>query len=276
MKFSCDKKYILVTGASSGIGRALSYALAKKGASLILVGRNKTELEQSLAECHKYSEEYYGTRQHYLYSVDLSKEEQMSALIQFLIQNQIRIDMLVLNAGTSMHSKVRGSTVQLYRDMYEQNCITAVSITQVLLPKLIEHKAMIVAINSVQSIIGVPFHGAYASAKHAVSAYLETLELEEPNLDIVELKLGWVRGTNIRNNALSGDGSTSLTRKDNKRHHGASIALDDCIKKIVYAIEHKKRYLYVPQSWKHILFAKYAFRKFLHKKIIHKANRDSI
>ncbi len=275
MKFSCNNKWVLVTGASSGIGRALSYALAEKGAQLLLIGRNTAELEHSLAECYKRSKRSHKEVQHYIYTVDLSKEEHIHPFMQFLEQKNIHTDVLLLSAGTSMHAKVIESTVQLYRSMYEYNCITSISITQALLPELIERKAMIVSMNSVQSVIGVPFHGAYAAAKHAVSAYLETLELEEPNIDIVELKLGWIRDTNIRKNALAGDGSISHTRKNNKRDHGSSIALDDCIKKIIYAIEHKKRYMYVPQSWKHILFAKYAFRTLLHKKIKQKAYKDS-
>lgn len=277
MRYSCFNKQILVTGASSGIGRELSYTLAERGAVLVLVGRNTDELKITQAECKKRSLMHHDKNiDHYIYSIDLTDNTKMPGLAAFLESNSIALNILVLNAGTSIHANLRETSVDTYRNMFELNCISAITITQATLPQLVKNKAMVVVINSIQSVIGVPHHAAYSIAKHALSAYIETLELEEPDLDIVEMKLGWVRNTNIRKNALDSTGRVNPSRKKDNTYHRTSVSLATCVKKIVYGIEKKKRYIYIPDFWKHILFVKYLFRWVLNRIIKNRSNKDAV
>lgn len=165
--FSLEGKKILVTGASSGIGKQIAIYVAKMGASVTLVGRNKARLSEA-------KEELEGDG-HQIYSFDLTVQTE----IEDFVQQCKATDGIVLNAGIIDYTPVKfikGEKIDL---LFETNFKASVLLTQLLIKnKLINKGGSIVFISSISSKLGVAGTALYASSKAALCAYSKVLATE--------------------------------------------------------------------------------------------------
>jgi short-subunit dehydrogenase len=168
-------KVVLVTGASSGIGRAASVRLAAAGATVLLVARS----EDLLAEVAGEIEAAGGTA--YSYRCDLADLEQVDALVTKVLDRHDHVDVLVNNAGMSIRRKVRHS-VDRFHDFerpMQLNYFAAVRLTMGLLPTMVERESgQVVNISSWAALLRPARFSGYAASKAALEAWSDSVQGE--------------------------------------------------------------------------------------------------
>jgi NADP-dependent 3-hydroxy acid dehydrogenase YdfG len=166
----------LVTGASSGIGRAIALALAGQGAKPYLVGRSTHTLEPVLQLARKDSP---GTR---LYQADLTRDEDIRSLIADIGREQGRLDVLVHCAGAISHGEIATAPVSELDALYRANVRGPYLLTQLALPLLRVAPGQVVFVNSSSGRKAPARTGQFAATQHAMKAIADSLR-EEVNAD---------------------------------------------------------------------------------------------
>lgn len=232
-------KVAWVTGASSGIGRALALALAREGAQLILSGRRADALaavaEEIGCDC-------------LILPFDTTDLAGLPSVVAQAHGWRGRIDILVNNAGISQRSLAVDSEIGVYDQVIGTDLIAPIHLTQACLPHLVANKAgLVVAISSVAGRIGVPLRTAYCAAKHGLIGYMDALRAETQiahGLRVLTVLPGSV-ATDVARNALTGQGERrgiSDPQIDN------GIAVDECAAEIIAAIKGDVRELIVARG----------------------------
>ena len=175
MKMQLFGKTALVTGASSGIGRALARALAKEGVVLAVSARRKAALDSLADEI-----EQAGARRPVVLTADLSKRGEARLLGERAIQALGRVDLLVNNAGVGIGGAqhVVGDD-DMARELFETNYWSALALVGALVPAMRERRfGAVVNVASIGAFAPMPLAGHYCSSKAALSQHSETLRLE--------------------------------------------------------------------------------------------------
>jgi len=172
--FSLLGKTILVTGASSGIGRAIAVECSKMGAQMIITGRNKMRLNETFASLSDGN--------HIQITADLSVEQD----IENLIASLPKLDGCVNNAGIIRQQLLQFSEKKDILEMFETNTFSSFLLIQKLIQnKKLNKKASIVFINSISGVYCSAIGEAlYSATKGAVNGYLKGLALEVANRGI--------------------------------------------------------------------------------------------
>jgi short-subunit dehydrogenase len=194
-------KKVWITGASSGIGEALTYELAQQGAELILSSRKENELERVQAACPA------GTKIT-LAPLDVSDFASIPGVVQSVLAQVGHIDILINNAGISQRSLAEETDLSVDQRIMDVNFVGSVAMTKALLPQFISRKqGHIVAVSSVVGKVGTPYRSAYSASKHAMQGFFEALraELYSRNIYVTIISPGYV-ATQVSMNALKGDG----------------------------------------------------------------------
>jgi short-subunit dehydrogenase len=170
---SFQGKIAIVTGASSGIGRATALALAAKGSRLVLGSRNEAALNQVASQVRDMGGEAL------VVPTDVSRQDQVEALVQKTLQTYDRVDILVANAGQYIRSKI----VDLKLPNLEQSLAVnfyggAYSVLAVLPHMLEQHSGHIVLVTSMDGRMGLSPDAPYVAAKFALSGFGEVLRQE--------------------------------------------------------------------------------------------------
>jgi short-subunit dehydrogenase len=262
---SLSAKVVWITGASSGIGEALTIELAKKGVRLILSARRKEELERVKGNCIATSQPNIR-----ILPLDLAKANTLQLSTEAAIQLFGHIDILINNGGVTQRSLAKETKLEVDRQIMEVDYFGTVALTKFLLPHFLKRKSgHFVVTSSVMGMIGTPYRSGYAAAKHALHGFFDSLRAEvwKENVFVTLICPGWVR-TNVTINALTGDGS-ELNEMDNTTEHGLSP--EQCAKKFIRAIEKRKEEVYIGGMKE--IFAVYTKRFFpkLFSKIVRKA-----
>jgi short-subunit dehydrogenase len=164
---------VILTGASSGIGRALALELAGQGAWLALAARNTAQLEAVAAECRTRGAKAV------VIPTDVREEAQCRALAEKTVEAFGRIDTLINNAGISMWAKFEDmQTLAPFDEVMRVNYLGSVYCTYYALPHLKQSHGRIVAVSSLAGKGGVPTRSGYAASKHARVGFFDTLRIE--------------------------------------------------------------------------------------------------
>ena len=165
---------VVLTGASSGIGRELALLLAATGAHLVLAARDRERLEQVAAACRAA-----GAASAAAILTDVADEAQCRELIGRAEALHGRLDVLINNAGMTMWSLFRDlETLEPFRRLIEINYLGAVYCTHAALPLLEKSRGRIVAVASLTGKTGVPTRTGYAASKHAMVGFFDSLRIE--------------------------------------------------------------------------------------------------
>lgn len=225
-------KVVWITGASSGIGEALAYALARRGAHLVLSARNAERLEEVRQAC-------LHPAQHRVVPLDLSRPETLAPALEMVHQTGSPVDVLINNGGLSQRGTVAETTLAVDRYLMEVNYFGAVALTKAVLPAMQARRTgHIVAVSSVVGFFGTPRRSAYAASKHALHGFFDALRAEvwHENVRVTVVCPGYIR-TNISRNALTADGSRH-GQLDPGQARG--IPAETCAERIIRAIEQGK------------------------------------
>lgn len=219
---------IWITGASSGIGEALAYELARRGARLVLSARNASRLEAVRDRCAT------GGR-HEIVPIDLADHASIVTAAERTLSGGA-VDVLVHNGGISQRSLVKDTSIEVDRRIMETNYFGTVALTKAVLPSFLERRAgHFVVVTSLVGKIGTPLRSTYAASKHALHGFFDSLraEVSQNGIKVSLVCPGFV-ATDISRNALTGDGSPQGTM-DKATERG--ISAEECAKAIARVIE---------------------------------------
>ena len=167
-----QNKVAIVTGGSSGLGRAIAEAFAAAGARVVIAARHAETLEQTAAQLAQKG------RQIVPVTADVTRQEDVERLIARTIEEFGRLDALVNNAGRSMRRAVLETTPEEFQQLMELNLIGLVRTTRAAAPHLLASRGHLVNISSLAGKSAARWVGAYPATKFAVSAYTQQLRLE--------------------------------------------------------------------------------------------------
>jgi short-subunit dehydrogenase len=228
-------KIIIITGATSGIGKALAYECAARGARLVISARNNEKLLE-------ISEDLLRTGLRVLpVKTDVSVEEDCRELIRKTVEEYGGIDVLINNAGISMRALFEDVDLDVLRKLMGTNFWGTVYCSKYALPYLLKSKGSLVGISSVAGYKGLPGRTGYSSSKFAMQGLLEVIRIEnrKKGLHVLIAAPGFT-ASNIRNVALAKDGSQQgeTPLDESKLMPAETVAM-----KIADAIEKRKRTL---------------------------------
>jgi len=197
-----NKKVVIITGASSGIGLACAKEFSYRGYGIVMAARSiekLTSIEQELKIDNPY-----------VLSVkaDVSIEEDCKKLIDETIKHFGRIDVLINNAGISMRALFIDVEINVLHSLMNTNFWGAVNCTKYALPHILEQKGSVVGVSSIAGFMGLPGRTGYSASKFALQGFLETIRIEhrQQQLHVMIVAPGFT-ASNIRKTALVADGS---------------------------------------------------------------------
>lgn len=177
----------LITGASSGIGRAIALTFAQAGIDLLLVSRS---LEKLQAVRHEVTA--LGVKAQ-VYAVDLSLVEQVQPQISKIVEEAGKVDILVNNAGMGYTGSIADTPLAHWQQVLDLNLTSVFQCMQGVLPLMRQQKqGTIVNIASIAAKQSFPGWGAYTISKAGLVALSQTLAIEEPDLRVITLCPGAV------------------------------------------------------------------------------------
>ena len=171
-----ERKHVVVTGASSGIGRALALALAEKGAALTIAARREERLAEVVGEIETRFPEAPPA---FAVRCDVSDEQQVRWLIGGAIERAGAVDILINNAGISVFGEAARTSLDDVRDVMSVNFYGALYCMREVLPFMMARESgLIVNVSTVAALHGVPYLAAYGASKAALGAFSESLRAE--------------------------------------------------------------------------------------------------
>jgi short-subunit dehydrogenase len=164
-----EGKTVVITGASSGIGRAAALEFARRGANVVLAARRRERLEAVAEECRALGVQAMPV------VTDVSVREDCQRLIAFVP----RVDILVSNAGFGIYDPIEIAKASDLESMMQTNYFGAVYCTQAVLPQMLERRdGAIVVVSSITGIMGYASMGGYCASKFALNGFAEALRSE--------------------------------------------------------------------------------------------------
>ncbi|XP_066120596.1 dehydrogenase/reductase SDR family member 7B [Saccopteryx bilineata] len=200
---------VVITGATSGLGRDCAKVFCAAGAKLVLCGRNREALEELAEELAASRATQVETHRPYVVAFDLAYSGAIPAATAEILQCFGYVDVLINNAGISYRGAILDTTVDVDKKVMETNYFGPVALTKALLPSMIQRRrGHVVAISSIQGKISIPFRSAYAASKHATQAFFDCLraEMEQYQIKVTVISPGYIH-TNLSLNAVTADGS---------------------------------------------------------------------
>jgi len=259
-------KVVVITGASSGIGKALAFEMARRKARLSLAARNVQELEKIKSEIDSHSVDVM------VHKTDVSVEKDCKDLIERTMEHFGRIDVLINNAGISMRATLEDMDIEVFRKVIDVNLFGAVYCTKYALPHLLKAKGSVVGVSSIAGYVGLPARTAYSSSKYGLQGFLDALRTEnrKTGLHVLVACPGYTE-SNIRKKALdaSGKSQDESPLKEDKIMSAATVASE-----ITKAIEERKRTLTLTTEGKLAVFLSKFFPSFIEGMVFKKVTSE--
>ncbi len=238
-----NEKVVIITGASSGIGKALAIDFAQRGANLVVASRNYValcELTDSLI------------KQYNIKAVAVQCDVTVQSDCEYLIKQAIltfgRIDVLVNNAGISMRALFRDVEIEVLKRVMDINFWGTVYCTKYALPELLRSKGSLVGVSSVAGYKGLPGRSGYSASKFAMNGFLEVLRVENLHngLHVLTACPGFT-ASNIRFTALSKDGSQ---QGESTLEEDKMMTAEEVARRIADGVENRSRTLIMTRQGK--------------------------
>lgn len=226
-------KVVVITGASSGIGRALAKEFAALGCRLSLAAR-RTELLEELRE------ELPGT-EILITTTDVSHEDDCRHLMEQTIERYGQMDVLINNAGISMRALFEDVDLKVIRQLMDVNFYGTVYCTKYALPFLLKTKGSLVGVISIAGYVGLPGRTGYSASKFAMRGFLDTIRIEnlKKGLHVLVAAPGFT-ASEVRQSALTNDGSQ---QGETPRDESKMMSSEECARHIARAVVKRKREL---------------------------------
>ena len=252
-------KVVIITGASSGIGRSLALEYAQMGANVVVAARNFEKLNDLKNELLKKNFNVFAVK------TDVSKEEDCKNLINETVKKFGSIDILINNAGISMRALFADIDLSVIKQLMDINFWGTVFCTKHALPYLLKNKGSVVGVSSIAGYKGLPGRTGYSASKFAMQGFLETLRIENLKTGLhVLIACPGFTASNIRNTALSKDGSM---QGDSPLDEGKLMTSEEVATRIINAIEKRKDRIVMTTQGKLVVLLNKFFPKLIDKMV---------
>ena len=234
---SLDSKVVWITGASSGLGKALAKECALQGAHVILSARRYDELEAVRYTLLK-------PEQHLSVAMDITDESQVLHAYEQVLKEKGCIDYLINNAGLSQRALIADTTMQTERAIMEIDYFSQVFLTKTVLPTFLAQKSgRIVFVSSVAGLLGTQYRASYSAAKAAIHMWANSLraEVAKAGVGVSVIFPGFVK-TNVSFNALNGAGKAQ-GHQDKAIENG--LEADEFAQQAVEALMAEQEYIVI-------------------------------
>ncbi|MDB5002896.1 MAG: putative oxidoreductase [Mucilaginibacter sp.] len=242
-----NNKIIIITGASSGIGKSLAEEFARRGASLVLAARQYVtlcEIAQSLQDQYQIKA--------VAVQCDVAIESDCEHLIQQALTTFGKIDILVNNAGISMRALFKDADVQVLKTLMDVNFWGTVYCTKYALPEILKTQGSVVGVSSIAGYKGLPGRTGYSASKFAMNGFLDALRVENLKTGVhVMTACPGFTASNIRNTALNKDGNQ---QGESTLHEEKMMTSDEVAKIIADGVENRSRTLILTGQGKLTVF----------------------
>ena len=262
-----NDKVVIITGASSGIGKGLAIEFASRGANLVLAARQYValcELTESLIKQYNI--------QAVAVQCDVSNEEDCNHLIKQTILTFNKIDVLVNNAGISMRALFKDVDLKVLKTLMDVNFWGTVYCTKYALPHIQKTGGSIVGVSSIAGYKGLPGRTGYSASKFAMNGFLDALRIEnlKTGVHVLTACPGFT-ASNIRNTALAKDGTQQgeSTLEEDKMMTAEQVA-----KVIVDGVENRSRTLIMTGQGKATVTLSKFFPAWLDKLVYNKFTKE--
>lgn len=231
-------KVFLVTGASSGIGRAIAHLLVARGARVVAMARSADQLDALRQDV--------ATPEHLVvFPGDVTDAAACRAAVETGLTRFGRLDGLIHSAGISMRGLVAETQMEVYRRLMEVNYYSSIALIQAALPAIQASKGHVVVISSVVGKLSTPYRSGYAASKHAVQALLDALRVEQHDAGVHVMAVcpGFVK-TNISYSALT---ATGEAHNQMDADTAGGLEASDVAEQVLAAMEARRREIFPAQ-----------------------------
>jgi dehydrogenase/reductase SDR family member 7B len=250
-------KVVIITGGSSGIGKAMAEVFGENGSKIFITGRNSTDLDQAVADLKNQGIDAHGFR------ADVSVEEDNKKMAEEAIQRFGRIDVLINNAGITMRALFSDVDLDVVKKVMDINFYGVLNATKYCLPEILKNKGSIVGISSIAGYRGLPGRTGYSASKFALNGFLEVLRTEMLHKEVhVLTACPGFTSSNIRMRALSKDGSL---QGESPRDEKNMMSAEECAHHIYKATMNRKKILILTTQGKFTVLLNKLFPLFTDK-----------
>jgi dehydrogenase/reductase SDR family member 7B len=252
-------KVVIITGASSGIGKALAFECGREGAKLVIAARNDQKLEALAAELTTLGVEVLPVK------TNVALEPDCRELVEKTVARFGRIDVLINNAGISMRALFDQVSLDVIRQLMDTNFWGTVYCSKYALPFLLQSQGSLVGVSSIAGYKGLPGRTGYSASKFAMQGLLEVIRIEnmKKGLHVLIACPGFTT-SNIRNVALAWDG----TRQGETPLDESSLMSAEAVASaIAEAIRKRKRTLVLTGQGKMTVLLNKFFPAFMDKMV---------
>ena len=239
-------KVVVITGGSSGIGKALAEVFGKNGSKIMITGRKQEALDQAVKELQNQGIEAIG------FQSDVSKEEDNRKMAEEAIRHYGKIDILINNAGISMRALFEDVDLNVVKQVMDINFYGVLYATKYCLPSILENKGSVVGVSSIAGYRGLPGRTGYSASKFALQGFLEVLRTEmlKKGVHVLTACPGFT-ASNIRKSSLTADGSQ---QGESPRKEEKMMTAEECAQHIYQATKKRKKHLILTAQGKMTVF----------------------
>lgn len=239
-------KVVIVTGGSSGIGKALAEVFGRQGSRILITGRNAADLDTAVAELRLKGIDIHGFR------ADVSREEDNRNMAAEALRLFGRIDILINNAGITMRALFEEVDMEVIRRVMDINFYGVLYATKYCLPEILKNKGSVIGISSIAGYRGLPARTGYSASKFALNGFLEVLRTEMLNRGVhVMTACPGFTTSNIRKRSLTKDGTL---QGDSPRDESSMMSAEECARRIYDATRKRKKILILTAQGKLTVF----------------------
>lgn len=254
-----NDKIVIITGASSGIGKSLAEEFCRKGATVVATARSEDKL--GILSTKLQTEGF----KIFTITTDVTNENDCKNLINTTIARFGRIDILINNAGISMRALFEEVDLKVIRKLMDVNFWGTVYCSKFALPHLLKSKGSLVGVSSIAGYKGLPGRAGYSASKFAMQGLLEVIRIENMKKGLhVLIACPGFTASNIRNTALAADGTQ---QGESPRDENTMMSADKVASQILQAIRRKKRTLILTTQGKTTVLLSKFFPKFIDKMV---------
>jgi short-subunit dehydrogenase len=239
-------KTVIITGGSSGIGKALAEVFGNQGSRILITGRNAADLDVAVAELRQKGIDVNG------FPADVSREVDNQKMAGEAIRLYGRIDILINNAGITMRALFQDVDLDVIRRVMDINFYGVLYATKHCLPEILRNKGSVIGISSVAGFRGLPARTGYSASKFALNGFLEVLrtELLHSGVHVMTACPGFTT-SNIRKRSLTKDGTL---QGDSPRNEAKMMSAEECARRIYGATVRRKSILILTAQGKLAVF----------------------